>query len=124
VVCENAEIKQAYHDATELMVRLAHALENGLLHSARKDGATALGLAGWLLSGLNERVRISEGVKLVLALSVWVEDDVASQAIKDGACALRMGAQLVNTLFRGPALPGKFVYRFAMTFFAGQITSK
>jgi hypothetical protein len=60
-VSEAAEIKQAYQDATELLVRLANVLENGLLYSARKDGAMALGLAGWLLSGLNERDRISGG---------------------------------------------------------------
>ena len=96
---EVAELKQAYHDAAELLVRLAHVLENGLLYSARKDGSTALGLAGWLLSGLSDRVRIGEGIKLVFAFSVWVEEDIASRAIGDGACALRMGAQLVNTLF-------------------------
>jgi hypothetical protein len=99
-VSEVAEIKQAYQDATELLVRLANALENGLLYSARKDGATALGLAAWLLSGLNERIRIGGAVKLVSALTVWVEEDVSSRAIRDGACALRIGAQLVNTLFR------------------------
>jgi hypothetical protein len=99
-VSEVPEIRQAYHDATELLVRLASALENDLLSSARKDGATALGLVGWLLSGLNERVRISEGTKLVFVFSVWVEEDTASRAIADGACALRMGAQLINTLFR------------------------
>lgn len=96
---EVLETKQAYHDATELLVRLASALENGLLFSARKDGATALGLVGWLLSGLNERVRFSDGIQLVFAFSVWVEEDIASRAIADGACALRMGAQLINTLF-------------------------
>jgi hypothetical protein len=105
-VSEVAETKQAYHDATELLVRLANALENGLLYSARKDGATALGLAGWLLSGLNERVRISEAVKVVFALSVWVEEDIASRAITDGACAVRMGAQLVNTLFKSSGAAG------------------
>jgi hypothetical protein len=98
-VTEVAEIKQAYHDANELLVRLANVLENGLLYSAKKDGATALGLAGWLLSGLNERVRVSEGVKIIFAFTVWLEEDIASKAIRDGACALRMGAQLVNTLF-------------------------
>jgi hypothetical protein len=98
-VTEVAEIKQAYHDANELLVRLANVLENGLLYSAKKDGATALGLAGWLLSGLNERVRVSEGVKIIFAFTVWLEEDIASKAIMDGACALRMGAQLVNTLF-------------------------
>jgi hypothetical protein len=105
VVNEVAELKQAYHDANELLVRLAHVLENGLLHSAKKDGSTALGLAGWLLSGLSDKVRIGEGIKVVFAFSVWVEDDIASRAIGDGACALRMGAQLVNTLFTcsGPA---------------------
>ena len=103
---EVAEIKQAYHDATELLVRLANALENGLIYSARNDGATALGLAGWLLSGLNERVWISEAVKLVFAFSVWVEEDIASRAITDGACALRMGAQLVNTLFKSSGAAG------------------
>jgi hypothetical protein len=102
-VSEVAETKQAYQDATELLVRLASALENGLLHSARKDGATALGLVGWLLSGLNERVRIGEGVKLIFACSAWVEEDIASRAVSDGACALRMGAQLVNTLFASSA---------------------
>jgi hypothetical protein len=105
-VSESAEIKQAYHDATELLVRLANVLENGLLYSARKDGATALGLAGWLLSGLNERVRIGEAVKLVSALTVWVEEDISSRAIRDGACALRIGAQLVNILFRSSAAAG------------------
>ena len=109
MLCEIEERKQAYHDATELLVRLANVLENGLLYSARKDGATALGLAGWLLNGLNESVRVGEGVKLVLAFSVWVDEDTCSQAIKDGACALRMGAQLVNTLFRGPGAAG-YVY--------------
>jgi hypothetical protein len=97
-VSEVAAIKQAYQDATELLVRLANVLENGLLCSARKDGATALGLAGWLLSGLNERDQIGGGVKLIFACSTWVEDDIASRAIGDGACALRMAAQLVNTL--------------------------
>jgi len=105
-VTEVAETKQAYHDATELLVRLANVLENGLLYSARKDGATALGLAGWLLSGLNERVRVSEGVKIVFAFTVWLEEDIASKAIRDGACALRMGAQLVNTLFRSSGALG------------------
>jgi hypothetical protein len=105
-VSEVAEIKQAYHDANELLVRLANVLENGLLYSARKDGATALGLTGWLLSGLNERVRVSEGVKIVFAFTVWLEEDMASRAIKDGACALRMGAQLVNTLFRNSSAAG------------------
>jgi hypothetical protein len=99
-VSEVAEIKQAYHDATELLVRLANVLENGLLYSARKDGATALGLVGWLLSGLNENVRVSEGVKLVFVFTVWLEEDIASGAVRDGARALRMGAQLVNTLFK------------------------
>lgn len=103
---EVAEIKQAYHDANELLVRLANVLENGLLYSARRDGATALGLAGWLLSGLNERVRVSEGVKIVFAFTVWLEEDIASKAIRDGACALRMGAQLVNTLFRSSGALG------------------
>jgi hypothetical protein len=98
-VSEVAELKQAYHDANEIMVRLAHVLENGLLHSAKKDGSTALGLAGWLLSGLSDRVKIGQAVKLVFAFSVWVEEDIASRAIGDGACALRMAAQLVNTLF-------------------------
>jgi hypothetical protein len=51
------------------------------------------------LSGLSDRVKIGEGIKLVFAFSVWVEEDIASRAIGDGACALRMGAQLVNTLF-------------------------
>jgi hypothetical protein len=105
-VSEVAEIKQAYHDANELLVRLANVLENGLLYSARKDGATALGLAGWLLSGLNERVRVSEGVKIIFAFTVWLEEDIASKAIRDGACALRMGAQLVNTLFRSSGALG------------------
>jgi len=105
-VTEVAEIKQAYHDANELLVRLANVLENGLLYSARRDGATALGLAGWLLSGLNERVRVSEGVKIVFAFTVWLEEDIASKAIRDGACALRMGAQLVNTLFRSSGALG------------------
>jgi hypothetical protein len=100
-VSEVTEIRQAYHDATELLVRLANVLENGLLNSARKDGATAVGLVGWLLSGLNERVRISESVKIVFAFTVWLEEDMSSRAIRDGACALRMGAQLVNTLFTG-----------------------
>jgi hypothetical protein len=99
-VSEVAEITQAYQDATELLVRLANVLENGLLCSARKDGETALGLAGWLLDGLNERVRVGEGVKIVFAFTAWLEEDLASKAIRDGACALRMGAQLVNTLFR------------------------
>ena len=103
---EVAEIKQAYHDANELLVRLANVLENGLLYSARNDGATALGLAGWLLSGLNERVRVSEGIKIVFAFTVWLEEDIASKAIRDGACALRMGAQLVNTLFRSSGALG------------------
>lgn len=103
---EVAEIKQAYHDANELLVRLANVLENGLLYSARRDGATALGLAGWLLSGLNDRVRVSEGVKIVFAFTVWLEEDIASKAIRDGACALRMGAQLVNSLFRSPGALG------------------
>jgi hypothetical protein len=98
-VSEVAELKQACHDATELLVRLAHVLESGLLHSARNDGATALGLTGWLLSGLNERVQVCEGVKLVFAFTAWLEEDIASKAIRDGACALRMGAQLVNALF-------------------------
>jgi len=106
-VSEVAEIKQVYHDATELLVRLANVLENGLLYSARNDGATALGLAGWLLSGLNERVRVSEGVKIVFAFTVWLEEDIASKAIRDGACALRMGAQLVNTLFKSPSAAGE-----------------
>jgi hypothetical protein len=105
-VSEVAEIKQAYQDATELLVRLANALENGLLYSARKDGATALGLAAWLLSGLNERIRIGGAVKLVSALTVWVEEDVSSRAIRDGACALRIGAQLVNTLFKSSDAAG------------------
>jgi hypothetical protein len=105
-VSEVAEIKQAYHDATELLVRLANVLENGLLYSAKKDGATALGLAGWLLSGLNERVQVSEGVKIVFVFTVWLEEDIASRAIRDGACALRMGAQLVNTLFRSCSAGG------------------
>jgi hypothetical protein len=105
-VSEVAEIKQAYRDATELLVRLANVLENGLLYSASKDGATALGLAGWLLSGLNERVRVGEGVKIVFAFTVWLEEDIASKAIRDGACALRMGAQLVNTLFRSSGAAG------------------
>jgi hypothetical protein len=105
-VSEVAETRQAYHDATELLVRLANVLENGLLCSARKDGATALGLAGWLLDGLNERVRVSEGVKIVFAFTVWLEEDLASKAIRDGACALRMGAQLVNTLFRSSGAAG------------------
>ena len=104
---EVAETKQAYHDATELLVRLANVLENGLLYSARNDGATALGLAGWLLSGLNERVRVSEGVKIVFAFTVWLEEDIASKAIRDGACALRMGAQLVNTLFKSSSAAGE-----------------
>ena len=95
---EVAEIKQAYRDATELLIRLANVLENGLLYSARKDGATALGLVGWLLSGLNERAQIGGGVKVIFACSTWVEDDIASRAVSDGACALRMGAQLVTTL--------------------------
>ena len=103
---EVAEIKQAYHDANELLVRLANVLENGLLYSAREDGATALGLAGWLLSGLNDRVRVGEGVKIIFAFTVWLEEDIASKAIRDGACALRMGAQLVNTLFKGPGALG------------------
>lgn len=103
---EIAEIKQAYHDANELLVRLANVLENGLLYSARKDGATALGLAGWLLSGLNERVRVSEGVKIIFAFTVWLEEDIASKATRDGACALRMGAQLVNSLFRSSGALG------------------
>jgi hypothetical protein len=97
-VSEVAEIKQAYRDATELLVRLANVLENGLLYSARKDGATALGLAGWLLSGLNKRAQIGGGVKVIFACSTWVEDDIASRAVIDGACALRMGAQLVTAL--------------------------
>jgi hypothetical protein len=97
-VSEVAEIKQAYQDAAELLVRLANVLENGLLYSARKDGATALGVAGWLLSGLNEGAQSGGGVKLIFACSTWVEEDAASRAIGDGACALRMGAQLVNTL--------------------------
>jgi len=105
-VTEVAEIKQAYHDANELLVRLANVLENGLLYSAREDGATALGLAGWLLSGLNDRVRVGEGVKIIFAFTVWLEEDIASKAIRDGACALRMGAQLVNTLFKGPGALG------------------
>lgn len=103
---EVAEIKQAYHDATELLVRLANVLENGLLYSARKDGATALGLVGWLLSGLNDRVRISESVKIVFAFTVWLEEDISSRAVRDGACALRMGAQLVNTLFTNSGAAG------------------
>ena len=111
MVGENAEIKQAYHDANELLVRLATALENDLLSSTKKDGATALALAGWILSGLNERVRISEGVKLVFAISLWAEEDIASRAIADGACALRMGAQLVNTLFRGSDAAGQLYIR-------------
>lgn len=98
---EVTEIKYAYHDATELLVRLANVLENGAFRSAAKDGATALGLAGWLLSGLNESIRIREGVKLVVAFAVLVEKDISSRAITDGACALRIGVQLVNTLFRG-----------------------
>jgi hypothetical protein len=61
---EVTEIKNAYRDATELLVRLSYALENGLFHSATKDGATALGLAGWLLSGVNESIRISVGPSL------------------------------------------------------------
>lgn len=95
--------KQAYNDVTELLVRLANVLENGLLYSARKDGATALGLAGWLLGGLNEGLRVSEAVRLVFAFTVVVEEDISSQAIRDGACALRMGARLVNTLSSGVA---------------------
>ena len=95
LVSEVAQIKQAYQDATELLVRLANVLENGLLHSARKDGATALGLAGWFLSGLNQT---NGGVKLVFACATLMEDDLASRAMRDGACALRMAAQLVNTL--------------------------
>jgi hypothetical protein len=83
-------IKYAYHHATELLIRLANVLENGAFHSAANDGATALGLAGWLLSGLNESIRISEGVKLVVAFAVLVEEDMSSRAITDGACALRM----------------------------------
>ena len=98
---EIGEIKQAYDDATELLLRLANVLENGLLHSARRDGATALGLSGWLLSGLNENVLVKDAVGLVLALTILVEEDVCSQALRDGACALRMGARLVNTLFSG-----------------------
>lgn len=93
------ELKQAYNNATELLVRLAKVLENGLLYSARKDGATALGLAGWLLSGLNESVRLSDAVRLVFALTILVEEDIPLRAMGDGACALRMGARLVNTLF-------------------------
>ena len=95
---EVTEIKQAYQDSIEILVRLANVLENGLLYSARKDGATALGLAGWLLSAISERDQIGGGVKLIFTCSTWVEDDIASRAIGDGACALRMGAQLVNTL--------------------------
>jgi hypothetical protein len=105
-VSKVAEIKQAYHDATELLVRLANVLENGLLYSARKDGATALGLVGWLLSGLDENVRVSEGVKLVFVFTVWLEEDIASGAVRDGACALRMGAQVVNTLFKNSGAAG------------------
>jgi hypothetical protein len=106
-VGEADETREAYHDAREILVRLANALENGLLFSAKKDGSTALGIAVWLLSGLNERVRIGEAVKVVSALTVWVEEDIASQAIRDGACALRMAAQLVNTLFQGPGAAGR-----------------
>ena len=104
---EVGEIKQAYHDATELLGRLANVLENGLLCSATKDGTTALGLAGWLLSGLNERVRVGEAAKLILAFTVLVEEDISSQAIGNGARALRMGAQLVNTLFRSSSVAGQ-----------------
>jgi hypothetical protein len=104
---EVTEIKYAYHDATELLVRLSNLLENGAFHSAAKDGATALGLAGWLLSGLNESIRISEGVKLVEACAVLVEEDISSRAKTDGACALRIGDQLVNALFRGPGVVGR-----------------
>ena len=104
---EIAEIRQVYHDATELLVRLANVLENDLLSLGKQDGAAALGLAGWLLSGLDERVRLSEGIKLVFALCQWVEEDIASKAIADGACAIRMGAQLVNTLFGGPGAAAK-----------------
>ena len=104
---EVSEIKQAYHDADELLARLANVLENGLLYSARNDGATALGLTGWLLSGLNDRVRVSQGVKIVFAFTAWLEEDIASKAIKDGACALRMGAQLVNTLFESSSAAGE-----------------
>jgi hypothetical protein len=107
LVSEVLETKQAYHDATELLARLASALENDLLSSARKDGATALGLVGWLLSGLNERTRVGDGLKLVFAFSVWVEEDIASRAITDGACALRMGAQLINMLVRGSGAAGQ-----------------
>lgn len=104
---EVTEIRCAYRDAAELLVRLANVLESGLFYSAAKDGATALGLVAWLLSGLNERVRISEGVKLVLAFTALVEEDVSSRALEDGACALRMGARLVNTLCRNPGLVGR-----------------
>jgi hypothetical protein len=106
-VNEASETKQAYYDATEILVRLANVLENGLLYSAKKDGATALGLAGWLLAGLNERIRVGEAVRLVLAVAVWVEEDLSSRAIRDGAGALRMGAQLVNTLFMSSSPAGK-----------------
>jgi hypothetical protein len=101
------EINCAYRDATELLARLASVLENGLLHSARNDGPTALGIGGWLLSGLNERIQVSEGVKLVFVFTVLMEEGISSRAITDGACALRMGAQLVNTLFRSPGVAGR-----------------
>jgi hypothetical protein len=100
------EIKNAYRDATELLVRLAYALENGSFHSATKNGATALNLAGWLLSGVNESIRISVGAKFVLEFAILLEADISSRAITDGACALRIGAQLVNSLCRGPDVVG------------------
>ena len=39
------------------------------------------------------------GRQACLRAFFWVEEDIASRTIGDGACALRMGAQLVNTLF-------------------------
>jgi hypothetical protein len=110
-VDEITDIRQAYNGATELLVRVANALENGLLYSAKKDGPTALGLAGWLLSGLSERVRVSEAAKLVLAFTVLVEEDISSQSICNGVRALHMGAQLVNTLSGSPGVAGQIYIR-------------
>ena len=105
------EIKGAYHDATKLLVNLAAVLENGLLCAAKNDGPTALGLAGWLLSGLNERVRACEAAKLILALTILIEDGVSSQSIGNGARALHMGAQIVNTLSGRSGVAGRTYVR-------------
>jgi hypothetical protein len=104
---EVAEIKKVYHDANEFLVRLANVWENGLLYSARGDGATALGLSAWLLSGLDEGVRLGDAVKLVCALTVLVEDNTCWHAMRDGTRALRMGAELINSLSNSPGVAGR-----------------